>query len=274
MALPGQAAPVRRKRLRSRRGWRPRLSVPGRSVWARRMSHPDASAPADGRPIESGEVWENPVTSERAVDLELPWQNGEGRGVAELTALPGARVMGEHLHPALHERFSVLQGELTVVRDGRRSVLGVGESAQIEPGVWHDWWNDAQAHAVVRVEFTPGERFVHMLETMFGLASEGHVNVKGMPNPLQLALTAQEFSDVIVFRKPPRAVQRVQRADADRQTARLSRHLPEPLAHNARTPITAPYVSLTIQIGPLLSWCARSALLCANSTSTTRGHGL
>jgi quercetin dioxygenase-like cupin family protein len=173
------------------------------------VSHPDASAPADRRPIEPGEVWENPVTLERAVVLELPWQNGEGRGVAELTALPGARVTGEHLHPALHERLSVLQGELTVVRDGRRSVLGVGERAHIEPGVWHDWWNDAQAHAVVRVQFTPGERFVHMIETMFGLAREGHVNAKGMPNPLQLALTAQEFSDVIVFRKPPRQAQRL-----------------------------------------------------------------
>src|SRR3954466_229889 len=173
------------------------------------MSHPDASALADRRPIEPGEVWENPVTRERAVIVEVPWRNSEGRVVADLTALPGARVMGEHLHPALHERFSVLQGELTVVRDGRRSVLGVGESAHIEPGVWHDWWNDAQADAVVRVEVTPGERFVHMTETMFGPAREGHVNAKGMPSPLQLALTAQEFSDVIVFRKPPRAVQRL-----------------------------------------------------------------
>jgi hypothetical protein len=31
---------------------------------------------------------------------------------------------------------------------------------------------------------------------------------KGMPSPLQLALVGQEFSDVIVFRKPPVAVQR------------------------------------------------------------------
>lgn len=29
-----------------------------------------------------------------------------------------------------------------------------------------------------------------------------------MPYPLQLALSAQEFSDVIVFRSPPLAVQR------------------------------------------------------------------
>jgi hypothetical protein len=30
-----------------------------------------------------------------------------------------------------------------------------------------------------------------------------------MPHPLQLALIATEFADVIVFRKPPAAVQRV-----------------------------------------------------------------
>jgi quercetin dioxygenase-like cupin family protein len=152
---------------------------------------------------------ENPVTRERAVILELPWENTERRAVAELTALPGARAIGEHLHPALHETFTVLEGELTVLRDGRRSTLHAGKSAHIEPGVWHDWWNEAELDAVVRVDITPGERFAHMIETMFGLAREGHVNAKGMPTPLQLALTAQEFSDVIVFRKPPPAVQRV-----------------------------------------------------------------
>lgn len=34
------------------------------------------------------------------------------------------------------------------------------------------------------------------------------MNANGMPSLLQLALTAQEFSDVIVFRKPPPALQR------------------------------------------------------------------
>jgi mannose-6-phosphate isomerase-like protein (cupin superfamily) len=173
------------------------------------MSHPDPSAPPDLRPIELGEVLENPFTRERAVIIELPWQNGQGRAVAEMTALPGARVVGEHLHPAIHERFSVLEGELTVIRDGQRSTLGAGERADIEPGVWHDWFNRGAVDAVVRVEVTPGERFAHMIETLFGLAREGHVNAKGMPGLLQLALTAQEFSDVVVFRKPPPRVQRL-----------------------------------------------------------------
>jgi hypothetical protein len=59
------------------------------------------------------------------------------------------------------------------------------------------------------VEITPGERFVHMIETFFGLARLGHTDGKGMPYPLQLALTAREFNDVIVFRSPPLALQRV-----------------------------------------------------------------
>jgi len=70
------------------------------------MSHPDPHGAPDRTPIQLGEMWENPVTCERATILELPHQNAEGRATAELTALVGARVMGEHRHPALVERFT------------------------------------------------------------------------------------------------------------------------------------------------------------------------
>jgi mannose-6-phosphate isomerase-like protein (cupin superfamily) len=135
--------------------------------------------------------------------------NADGRATAELTALVGARVVGEHRHPAIVERFTALEGELTVKRRGEISVLHEGETAIIEPGEWHDWWNASDRDARVRVEVTPGERFAHMLETLFGLARLGYTNRKGMPNPLQLAVFAQEFSDVIVFRSPPTVVQRM-----------------------------------------------------------------
>lgn len=172
------------------------------------MSHPDPHGPPDRTPIQVGEVWENPITGERATILELPHKNREGRATAELTALAGARVMGEHRHPALVERFTVLEGELTVKLAGQTTVLREGKTAVAEPGVWHDWWNASDRDARVRVEVTPGERFAHMIETVFGLARLGHTNRKGMPDLLQLALFAQEFSDVIEFRSPPPAVQR------------------------------------------------------------------
>jgi quercetin dioxygenase-like cupin family protein len=172
------------------------------------MSHPDPHGLPDRTPIKVGEIWENPVTRERATILERPWDNPAGRATAELTVLVGGRVVGEHRHPNLVEQFTVLEGELTVKRDGKIGLLHRGETAVIEPGVWHDWWNASDRHARVRVEVTPGERFVHMIETFFGLARLGHTDRRGMPSPLQLPLTAREFSDVIVFRSPPLAVQR------------------------------------------------------------------
>jgi len=172
------------------------------------MRHPDPHGPPDRTPIEVGEVWVNPVARERATILERTWDNPAGRATAELTALVGARVMGEHRHPGLVERFIPIEGELTVKRNGQTSILHQDETAVIEPNVWHDWWNASDRDVRVRVEITPGERFVHMIETFFGLARLGHTNSKGMPHPLQLALCAREFRDVIVFRSPPRAVQR------------------------------------------------------------------
>ncbi|HET6850498.1 MAG TPA: cupin domain-containing protein [Gaiellales bacterium] len=198
------------------------------------MSHPDPYGAPDLRPIVAGEVFENPVTREVATIVELPWSNPEGRGVAELTALVGAQVVGEHRHPAIVERFTTLDGELTVKLDGETSILRAGETAVVEAGVWHDWWNASDHDALVRVEVTPGERFALMIETLFGLARLGHTNAKGLPNPLQLSVFAREFSDVIVLRKPPLPVQRAVFG------------LIAPIAHRRGYRATYPQISRTV----------------------------
>jgi hypothetical protein len=76
-----------------------------------------------------------------------------------------------------------------------------------------------------------------MIETFFGLARLGHTDAKGMPDPWQLALSAREFSDVVVFRSPQPAVQRAinWRARIVCALARLSRDIPPALAHCAGT---------------------------------------
>lgn len=173
------------------------------------MSHPDPHGPADLRPFRVGDELVNPVTREYSRILELPWQNPQGRATGELLAVVGSRVVGEHLHPGITERFTVLEGELTVRKDGRTSLLSEGESAEVRPGEWHDWWNATDRDARVRVEVTPGARFAHMLETMFGLARLGYVDDQGMPNLLQMAMIGREFSDTVQFRSPPPAVQKV-----------------------------------------------------------------
>ena len=173
------------------------------------MSHPDPSGAPATQPWRVGDVMWNPVTRERAVILETPMDNPVGRARAELTALVGSRVLGEHLHPGLIERFTVVEGQLTVRRDGKTGKLRQGETSEIRAGQWHDWWNAEDHDARVIVEVEPGARFAHMLETLFGLAEMGHVDQKGMPNLLQMALIGREFSDTVQFRSPPPAVQKV-----------------------------------------------------------------
>ncbi len=135
------------------------------------MSHPDPNGPAATRPWRVGDELWNPVTRERAVLLETPLDNVVGRARAEMTALVGSRVLGEHLHPGLIERFTVLEGQLTVRRDGKTGKLREGETSEVRAGQWHDWWKAEDHDARVIVEVEPSERFAHMLETLFALAT-------------------------------------------------------------------------------------------------------
>src|SRR5438046_2963266 len=206
------------------------------------MSHPDPHGPPDFTPIQIGEIWENPATGERATILELPWKNPEGRASAELTALAGARVMGEHRHPALVERFTVVEGELTLKRNGQTGILHQGETAGIGPGVWHDWWNASNRDARVRVEITPGERFVHMIETFFGLARLGYTDSNGpaLPAATRAMCARVQRRARVPFAAAGAATHDLCCARIDRALARLSRHVPAVLAHRAGAQDVAP----------------------------------
>jgi hypothetical protein len=69
------------------------------------------------------------------------------------------------------------------------------------------WWNAGPEEACVRIEMRPAARFEVMIRNAVGLAQDGRVNNRGMPNLLQLAVFAQEFADVVQFTRPPRIVQ-------------------------------------------------------------------
>ena len=157
-----------------------------------------------------GDVYENSVTGERAVILR-GIEDADGRPVlVHLTVRPGGAVPGEHVHPHIREHFRVVAGTLGVRLGGVEGTLRAGEEATVPPGLAHDWWNAGDDEASVLVEISPADpRFEALIATLFGLANAGRTNAKGMPGPLQLALTGQEFADVIRFTRPPAAVQRL-----------------------------------------------------------------
>lgn len=89
------------------------------------------------------------------------------------------------------------------------SSLPPGEVIEVPSGSWHDWWNDSDQDVRVHLEVVPGERFLHMIETLFGLARLGHTNSSGLPNLLQLSVFGAEFADVIEFKSPPPWAQKI-----------------------------------------------------------------
>jgi quercetin dioxygenase-like cupin family protein len=154
-----------------------------------------------------GEVFDNPATGEYVVILSDPAEQVDGVLVSQLTVRPGGRVATAHFHPGIRERFHVVDGKVGFLIGEETRTLGPGESAEVPPGVVHDWWQEGDDGALVVVEVDPGERFKEMVGTMFGLARDGKVDAKGMPKPLQLAVTAAAYQDVMVVTAPPAWVQ-------------------------------------------------------------------
>jgi quercetin dioxygenase-like cupin family protein len=159
--------------------------------------------------LKKGEVYENPVTGERAVVRVGTDETAGERLVVDLFVSPGGRVAAEHYHPQIRERFTVVRGLVGVSVDGRRSIAQSGDAIEVAPGQTHDWWNAGTDEAHVIVEVAPAARFEAAIRHTFGLAEDGRTDRKGMPNLLQLALIAREFDDVIRFTRPPRVIQRV-----------------------------------------------------------------
>lgn len=156
-----------------------------------------------------GEVFENPATGERAAVLTDPYEHPEHVLVGHLLVAPGGRVALAHRHPESRERFHVLGGQVGFQIGDEERTLGPGDSAEVPVDTVHDWWQVGEEEASVVVEVDPGERFVEMVGTFFGLARDGKVDSKGLPHILQLAVSASAYRETMVPASPPAAVQRV-----------------------------------------------------------------
>jgi quercetin dioxygenase-like cupin family protein len=157
----------------------------------------------------TGDVIENPVTRERAVVRIGTVETDGAFGVIDLYVRPGGAVVGEHWHPAMDERFTVLRGRVDFRLAGEERASEPGTEIHVPAGVRHDWWNGGDEEALVRLEVRPAARFEAMMLNLFGLAQDGRTNARGLPNLLQLALLVREFRDVIRFTRPPQVVQLV-----------------------------------------------------------------
>ena len=156
-----------------------------------------------------GDELRHPVTGERIVWRQVARDTDGALLQADLFALPEASPAAPHVHPRQEERFEVLAGTLKVNVDGVETTLGPGDVTVVPPGTPHTWWNVGHDEAHVVADIRPAMRTEMFFETLFGLASDGKTDRKGLPKPLQLATLVTEFSDEVRLARPPVIVQRV-----------------------------------------------------------------
>jgi mannose-6-phosphate isomerase-like protein (cupin superfamily) len=157
--------------------------------------------------VKRGDVFDNPVTGERAtVQLGTRETRGE-RMVVDLEMRGAGFGSALHVHPSIHERLRVVSGSVGIFIDGAISIAEIGKTIEIPPGVPHRFWNAGIVEAKLLMDIRPANRFEAFTRNMIGLAQDGKTNPKGMPNLLQLAVLTREFDDVIQFLSPPRFLQ-------------------------------------------------------------------
>jgi len=159
--------------------------------------------------IRKGDAIENPVTGERLVFLETSADTGGEYVLVECTVQPDGFVAAAHVHPNQTERFEIESGTIAFKLDGETVVAGPGESVVVPPGSSHKFWNAGETEAVFVTEVRPALGFERLIETMFSLASDGKTNRKGMPNPLRLAVIANEHFDDVRLPFPPAWLQKL-----------------------------------------------------------------
>ena len=159
--------------------------------------------------IRQGDTIENPITGERVTFLTTSAETDGELVVIDAAVAPGGFVAAEHLHPYQYERFEILEGEVEFKLGREVVVARAGDVVIVEPGTSHQFRNLGNEEIRFRTEVRPALSFETFLQTMFGLASEGKTNKKGMPNPFRLAVIMDEHFDLVRLPFPPAWVQRM-----------------------------------------------------------------
>ncbi len=117
-------------------------------------------------------------------------------------------VNGPHWHPVLKETFTVKEGHMRFLVDGRESILSAGEQLTIWPEQVHQFWNISDSGLVAIHKISPPGKHWEMFQLIHKLECEGKMNKKGIPtNPLWVGLAWEHMDGFLAG--PPKMLQKV-----------------------------------------------------------------
>jgi mannose-6-phosphate isomerase-like protein (cupin superfamily) len=159
--------------------------------------------------FHSGDQIGNPVTGERIVFQETSAETNGARVVFETIVQSGGFVAAAHLHPFQTEHFEVLSGTLGMRSAKEKVELRAGETVVVQPGTPHRFWNAGDDEVRFNCTVTPALEFERLIATMYALAAAGKTNRKGMPNPIRLAVIANNHFDDVRLPTIPHKLQKL-----------------------------------------------------------------
>ena len=129
----------------------------------------------------------------------------------ELWAEPGSKTP-VHFHPAIEERFEILEGDFVFTAGKEKRPAGPGDRIVVPAGTRHAFQNvgEGEAHFVCEIE--PASDMKGFFEESAALGRAGKYTARGMPAPggvLDMVDFAERYLDSTVLTFPPPPVQRL-----------------------------------------------------------------
>jgi quercetin dioxygenase-like cupin family protein len=136
----------------------------------------------------------HPVTGERLVFRKRARDTAGELMEMSLYLGPSGFIAAPHVHPFQEERFEISGGPAMFRIGNEERLYQPGEVVAVPPGTPHVWWNPSDREVTTLIQFRPALDTETFFETFFGLAGEGKVNKKGLPNPLQMMVLARAYN--------------------------------------------------------------------------------
>lgn len=127
---------------------------------------------------------------------------------------PGGGVT-PHVHPAMEERFEVLEGTPSFLAGKQWRTAAPGDEVVVPAGVRHAYRNDGDEVAHVRCLARPPSSLQPFLEEVAELSRAGMISRRGLPKRpaalLRAAVLAERHREMVVLGFPPMPPRFVQR---------------------------------------------------------------
>jgi quercetin dioxygenase-like cupin family protein len=127
---------------------------------------------------------------------------------------PGGGVT-PHIHPAMEERFEVVEGQPEFLAGRQWNVAQPGETVVVPPGTRHAFRNRSGEVAQFVCHATPPSTLQEFLEDAAALSRAGGITRRALPRSidglLQAAVMAHHYRDMVTLLAPlpPPAIQRL-----------------------------------------------------------------